>query len=219
MSDTALATRAEPHVDPRIVADADAMAAGIDAVRRDDAAAVRVLTDSGRAWLRAAAEALPFRRSRPVVGQGGKAVTQDFDIATDPPWDGPWGEAARAMADLVNAGLARMANPPCARVTFNEAVIQAYRPCRCGISPHRDHIRYINLIAILVIDGEGDFFVCADRAGNGARRIPARPGDLLLMRGPGFDGSRYRPFHMLGEVTTNRLIVGYRQDTRLGQAD
>lgn len=205
--------------DDRVIADPDAMAAGIAAVRRDDAAAVTVLTDRGRAWLREAAGHLAYKRSRPVVGQGEKAVTQDFDISTNPPWDGAWGEAARLMSELVNAGLARMPEPPCPPVTFNEAVIQYYRPCPCGISPHRDHIRYINLIGILIVDGEGDFHVCDDRAGNGARRIPAGPGDFLLMRGPGFDDSRYRPFHMLGAVRSDRLIVGYRQDTRAGESD
>jgi len=214
------ARRAASRIDDdRVIADPDAMAAGIEAVRRDDAAAVTVLTDRGRAWLRDAAASLTYKRGRPVVGQGEKAVTQDFDISTNPPWDAAWGECARLMSDLVNAGLAIMAEPPCAPVTFNEAVIQYYRPCTRGISPHRDHVRYVNLIGILIIDGEGDFHVCDDRAGNGARRIPGGPGDFLLMRGPGFDDGRYRPFHMLGEVRTDRLIVGYREDTHPGQAD
>jgi hypothetical protein len=205
--------------DDRIIADPDAMAAGIQSMRRDDAAAVTVLTERGRSWLRDAAKTLAYKRSRPVVGHGEKAVTQDFDISTNPPWDSAWGECARLMSNLVNAGLANMRQPPCPPVRFNEAVIQYYRPCACGISPHRDHVRYINVIGILIVDGEGDFYVCADRAGNGARRIPAGPGDFLLMRGPDFDESRYRPFHMLGAVRTDRLIVGYRQDTRPGEAD
>lgn len=207
------------HQDPRLIADADAMAGAIAAVRRDGAASVPVLSDHGRAWLRAAAAGLSFRASRPVVGTGDKAVTQHFDICTAPPWEGPFGTCARLMSGLVNAGLARMTEPPCGAIAFNEAVVQRYPPGPCGISPHRDHIRYTDLIGILVIDGEGRFQLCDDRAGTNARPVPAPPGSFLLMRAPGFDGSRHRPFHTLGAVTTERLIVGYRQDTRPGEPD
>ncbi len=208
-----------PAHDPRFVADAAAMADAVAAVRRDDAASVPVLSEQGRAWLRDAAARLGFRRARPVVGQGDKAVTQAFEICTDPPWDGPFGEAARVLGGLVNAGLARMTERPCADIAFNEAMVQRYPPSPCGISPHRDHIRYTGLIGILVIDGAGAFYVCDDRAGNNARAIPAPAGSFLLMRAPGFDGSRHRPFHMLGAVTQTRLIAGYRQDTRPGEPD
>lgn len=210
---------AEPARDPRFVADAASMADTIAAVRGHDAASLSVLSDAGRAWLRAAAADLDFRRSTPVVGHGEKAVTQTFDICPAPPWNGPFGACAAVLSDLVNAGLARMSARPCGEIAFNEAMVQRYPPSPCGISPHRDHVRYTDLIGILVIDGEGTFAVCADRAGNNARSIPAPPGSFLLMRAPGFDGSRYRPFHTLGEVTQERLIVGYRQDTRPGEPD
>lgn len=205
--------------DNLIVADADDMAACLEAVRANDAAAVTVFGDAGRDWLRAASRNLAYKSARPVVGQGEKAVTQDFEICPQPPWESPWGACAGMMSDLVNAGLARMTQPPCPPVSFNEAVVQRYAPSDCGISPHRDHVRYVNLVGILVIDGEGDFFVCDDRTGQGATKIPAPPGSFLLMRAPGFDGSRYCPFHTLGAVHTPRLIVGYRQDTRPGEPD
>jgi hypothetical protein len=113
-----------------------------------------------------------------------------------------------------------MPRPPFARVTFNDAVAQRYAPTRCGISPHRDHLRYVNLVANLVISGSGRFYICDDRAATNAREIPGPDGSLLLMRAPGFDESRHRPFHMLGEVARERLILGLRQDSRkMGEAD
>jgi hypothetical protein len=202
-----------------LTATATDMAACLEEVRHNDAAAVRVLNHDGREWLREAAEGLAFRAARSSVGSGEKTVTQDFEICPQPPSDSAWYTGATLMTDLVNAGLRRMASPPCPDVTFNEAVVQRYAPCACGISAHRDHVRYINLVGILVIEGEGDFFVCGDRQGHDARRIPAPPGSFLLMRAPGFDVSRYRPFHMLGEVRRERLIVGYRQDTKPGDPD
>jgi hypothetical protein len=202
-----------------LTADAAAMAECLARVRRDEAAAMPVLDDAGRDRLRRAADSLAFRPATPVVGQGEKAVTQDFEICPDPPRESVWTAVAGALAALVDAGLARMAAPPCPPVTFNETVVQRYGRTGCGISPHRDHLRYINLVGILVIDGAGSFHVCDDRAGTNARPIPAGAGSLLLMRAPGFDGSRHRPFHMLGEVHEPRLILGLRQDTRPGEAD
>jgi hypothetical protein len=209
----------EPEPGDVLTATPADMAACLEAVRQNDAAAIQVLNDDGRHWLRDAATGLAFRTARPTVGSGDKTVSQDFEICPRPPEDSAWYRGAALMTDLVNAGLCRMASPPCPNVTFNEAVVQRYAPCACGISAHRDHVRYINLVGILVIDGEGDFFVCDDRDGHNARRIPAPQGSFLLMRAPGFDGSRHRPFHMLGEVRRDRLIVGYRQDTRPGEPD
>ncbi len=45
-----------------------------------------------------------------------------------------------------------------------------------------------------------------------AKRL--RPGDLLLMRAPGFAGRRDRPFHYLSDVTQTRLALGLRHDLR-----
>lgn len=198
-----------------IEADAAAMMACLERIRTEDAAAVPVLGAAGRRRLREATADLAFRPARPVVGEGEKAVTQDFEICDDVPRDGPYGRCAAALSGLVNAALENMARPPFSAIDFNDLVVQRYQPVPCGISPHRDHIRYVNLIGILVIDGAGDFFVCDDRQGRNARCIDAQEGDLLLMRGPGFDDSRHRPFHMLGEVTRERLILGVRQDARV----
>ena len=53
-----------------------------------------------------------------------------------------------------------------------------------------------------------------ERSGRGAREVPCPPGDLLLMRAPGFAGRRDRPFHYLSDVTQARLTLGLRHDLR-----
>jgi len=65
-----------------------------------------------------------------------------------------------------------------------------------------------------VLAGAGRFLDSADRAGRAAREVPAPPGQLLLMRAPGFNGRNDRPFHAVREITAERSILGLRQDSR-----
>jgi hypothetical protein len=46
--------------------------------------------------------------------------------------------------------------------------------------------------------------------------VPARAGDLLLMRAPGFAGASARPFHFLDGIAVERLSFGLRWDTAAG---
>ena len=96
---------------------------------------------------------------------------------------------------------------------INDLILQRYAPGSRGITPHRDHLRYRGLVALLVVSGDGRFCLCADRRGVGAREVAALPGDLLLMRAPGLAGSSDRPFHFLDRITAERLSFGLRWDT------
>ena len=97
---------------------------------------------------------------------------------------------------------------------FNDRVLQRYAVGARGISPHRDHIRYQGLVAIVVLSGSGRFYVSPDRSGQDAREIPAPAGHAILMRAPGFAGRRTRPFHGLDRVDRRRLTIGLRYDAR-----
>lgn len=96
-------------------------------------------------------------------------------------------------------------------LTFNEVIAQTYEPCEVGISPHKDGKSRINLIAILVLEGHGRFCLCDDRAGSNPCAIENKPGDLVLMRAPGFAGSLEQPFHFLDRITSKRTTMGLRQ--------
>lgn len=194
--------------------DPDALADALARLADRDAAAVPALGPEARGRLAKAARDLTFRTARPVVGQAGREVSQDFRIADRVPHDGPFGQAARELGAEVARALGRLRDPPFDAVTFNDLVIQHYPETDCGISPHRDHVKYVKLIANLAIEGHGRFYICPDRTGADAREIPAAPGDAILMRGPGYRGRTDRPFHAVGAVESPRLVLGLREDSR-----
>ena len=179
------------------------------------AAAVRVLPERDRAELGLAALALRgWRAARPVIGEGDRQVFQDFELTTQI----PEASAFRALAQVMDTALADAArqiepNPLPDGFRINDLIMQRYRPGSRGITPHRDHLRYRGLVALLIVSGDGRFCLCADRRGASAREVAALPGDLLLMRAPGLAGSSDRPFHFLDRITVERLSFGLRWDT------
>lgn len=188
------------------------------AVRRsefEDAASLPLLPESDCAALMAEGRGLAFRPAQAVVGQEEAAVYQDFDLAVEFPADSGFRALARALESLLGEALGAMDPPPLADpFRINDLVLQRY-PAGCrGITPHRDHIRYTGLVAIVVLAGQGRFWICGDRTGTDAREIWGPPGHLLLMRAPGLFGRRDRPFHMLSDVTAERWSLGLRHDER-----
>jgi hypothetical protein len=179
----------------------------------EDAAAGPFLTEGSRRALCAATADLAFRTARPVVGEGERAVRKDFEICTAIPPAHPLHALRRATDQALRAALARF-EPPVRRGGFalNDLVVQRYRPGSAGITPHRDHLRYRGLVALVLLEGDGAFAVCADRAGTAARDIATRPGDLILMRAPGLFDRADRPFHFLRGISIGRLSIGLRHD-------
>jgi hypothetical protein len=124
---------------------------------------------------------------------------------------------AATLEGLLNAALDRLEPRPLAHpLRLNDAVVQRYPKGSFGITAHRDHIRYEDLVALVTLTGTARLSLCDDRGGANPREIPSPPGDLLLMRAPGFDGRRDRPFHFLDRVTRPRLSLGLRHDARAG---
>ena len=163
-----------------------------------------------REWL-ALAGTLEFRRARPLVGEGERQVRQDFEICDRFPVESPFWALARLVEAPLNRALANLASPPVALpFRLNDLVVQRYPAGSRGITPHRDHVRYVGIVANLVLAGRARFSVCRDRSGRDARDVPESPGSLILMRNAGFGGLRDRPFHSLSEVTERRVIVGLR---------
>ena len=195
---------------PALRATREGVAAALGRLAREDAVAVPLLAPAACLSLIAASADLAFRRAKPVVGEGARAVHQDFDICLAIPEGHRLWHLASAFERLTAAALAGMAAPPLAEFRVNDVVMQRYPPGARGITPHRDHVRYRGLVAILQLSGDGRFCVCADRAGSGARAISAGPGDAILMRAPGFAGRRDRPFHFLDGITAERYSFGMR---------
>ena len=93
---------------------------------------------------------------------------------------------------------------------FNELSLQLYEPGSIGITPHRDGRSLLNLICVVVITGRAEFALCDDRAGNNPRFLDTTPGNVIIMRAPGFLGSHYQPFHFVRNVTERRIVFGLR---------
>ncbi|MDP3646235.1 MAG: hypothetical protein Q8R25_04045 [bacterium] len=96
-------------------------------------------------------------------------------------------------------------------VRFTDLVVQRYQPGPIGIAPHRDGKSFINVVAVLILEGEARFCFCDDREGNNFRPMRNQPGDLLLMRAPGFLGEDVQPFHFVDSITQQRTTFALRQ--------
>lgn len=191
------------------------LAAALVRLKREDAVSLPLLGARDRRRLIGATTGLPYRPATPVAGTGANAVRQDFEICMTIPKTSLLRAFAATLEGLLNAALARLASRPLARpLHLNDAVVQRYPKGSFGITAHRDHLRYEDLVALVTLTGAARFCLCDDRAGTNPRAIPSPPGSLLLMRAPGFDDRRERPFHFLDRVTRPRLSLGLRHDSR-----
>ncbi len=181
------------------------------------AASCPLLGSAAAAALVEAAAALTYRRARPVIGEGDRAVHQDFEICMGVPETSVFRQVARELEAALDAGLARLNPRPLARFRINDIVLQRYHPGSRGITAHRDHIRYVGLVAIIQLSGDGVFALCDNRAGTNLRVIPCGPGDLLLMRAPRYAGRTDRPFHLVRAIGVERYSLGLREDSRAGE--
>ncbi len=191
----------------------DRIADAIGRLGAERGTAVPILDGAACRRLIEASKPLAFRPAKPVVGEGTRIVRQDFTICMEVPKASLLGRLAESFGALCEEALDRLDPSPIERPSrFNDRVLQWYEPGSQGISSHRDHIRYVGLAALVVLTGRACFCVCDDRAGAGAREIRAGPGDVILLRGPGYGARRARPFHFLSDITERRLSFGLRHD-------
>lgn len=95
---------------------------------------------------------------------------------------------------------------------FNSCTLARYPAGSIGITPHRDPLRYKNLICIFILEGNGKFFLCRDRSGQNAQEIVASAGNIIFLRAPGFMGINTRPFHFVTRIDTMRYTFALRQE-------
>jgi len=173
--------------------------------------------------LRRTCRRLTFRRARPMVGEGARQVTQDFELTDSIPARGLLRDLATQLDDLSVEALAWPTRAPTSAIApalplaqaprFNDIVVQRYATGSSGISPHRDHLRYTGLVALITVSGRARLFTCADRSGRDPREVDIAPGRLVLLPAPGFANSAERPFHFLTQVESRRVSLGLRQDS------
>jgi hypothetical protein len=154
-----------------------------------------------------------FRQARAMIGKGASRVAQRMAVCADLRPDGVYHYLRACFQELFDAAVRQSRRQLFdGRVTFNDHMLQRYTVGELGISPHRDRTAYRHLICLFVIAGYGRFYVCSDRSGTGAREIVNGPGDAIIMRAPGFQGSGERPFHYLADIRSTRYVFGLRHD-------
>lgn len=185
----------------------------VETLAQAGALAVPLLEEAFRLSLLDAARASPFRAARSLVGQGERQVCQRMEVCEHFSDDSIFrtftGEFQELWDELL---LEASCNPFEGRLLFNDLMLQRYSVGEVGITPHRDRTGYRNLVCLFVLEGQGRFYVCNDRQGRGAREIPHAPGDVLLMRAPGFQRSAERPFHFVRDIQSPRYVFGLRQE-------
>lgn len=192
-----------------------ALAGKLEQLKSRRAVSAAMLAGQALDELTAAAARLRFRPAKREVGKPEARVYQEFDYCGTVPVDHPVRYLAQWFEMRLQRALALMNEPPVpADFTINDVVCQRYRPGVLGITPHRDHIAYTGLIAVVVLGGRGRYFVCTDRRGNARREIDSAPGRVILMPGPGYAGRSERPFHMVGDISRLRYSAGLRHDAR-----
>lgn len=178
----------------------------LERVDRDGAAGVPLLRDADLTRLLDEADRLSFVTQPEVVANG--LVRQGLSVhepLTGPPFVELRDALQTALCDAAPPDL--FATP----LALDTLVLQRYEPGSVGITPHRDGPSRINLVCVVVLEGEARFAVCDDRAGSNPRDVRAPPGHVILMRAPGYRGSDHQPFHFVTDLRERRTIVGLRQ--------
>ncbi len=179
-------------------------------VRTDAAAWIpSALDDAFRRRLRREVDAGPFR---PMHGAFGKVRMEIEGYDVPAPMDGfpLMLELSRELGARVRSSGARVRG--LATWVPNEIGATRYRPGSLGITPHLDGKWYRRLVAVVTVYGRSRFAICRSREGEVIADWRPGPGDLVLMRAPGFGGVRDgRPFHLAeGPSKGVRCSLGLR---------
>lgn len=156
-----------------------------------------------------------YRKAKPVVGN---SVSQDFEICFPAPKIGCIEILSNAIENLFIKSTKLIKNPPIQKVQFNDIAIQKYLPYSSGISPHKDHKKYISVIIIVTLSGKSKFYLCQNRDGRNAQVVDDTPGNIVILPATGFkmiNNNFVRPIHFVSDITDGRLSIGLRQNIEL----
>ena len=156
-----------------------------------------------------------YRKAQPVVGN---SVSQDFEVCFPAPKIGCIEILSNAIENLFIKSIKLIKNPPIQKVQFNDIAIQKYLPYSSGISPHKDHKKYISVIIIVTLSGKSKFYLCQNRDGRNAQVVDDTPGNIVILPATGFkmiNNNFVRPIHFVSDITDGRLSIGLRQNIEL----
>ena len=156
-----------------------------------------------------------YRKAKPVVGN---SVSQDFEVCFPAPKIGCIEILSNAIENLFIKSIKLIKDPPIHKVQFNDIAVQKYLPYSSGISPHKDHKKYISVIVIVTLSGKSKFYLCQDRDRRNSQVVDDTPGNIVILPATGFkmiNDDFVRPIHFVSDITDGRLSIGLRQNTEL----
>jgi len=184
----------------------------LEDLRSIGAASAPILNEDFRRSLLKEAESYDYRPEDEIVGSGDRVVRQQVESFENFRGESKYILLKRLFQRLMEEVLRELDEYPFdTPLNFNSMVLQKYRRGSLGITPHRDGLKFINLVCLFIIGGGGEFFVCSDRSGRGTREIYTCLGRVVFLRAPGFMGSGERPFHFVTEIRETRYAFGLRQ--------
>ena len=156
-----------------------------------------------------------YRKAKPIVGN---SVSQDFEVCFPAPKIGCIEILSNAIENLFVKSIKLIKDPPIPQVQFNDIAIQKYLPYSSGISPHKDHKKYVSVIIIITLSGNSKFYLCQNRDGSNSQVIDDTPGNIVILPTTGFKMINHdfvRPIHFVSDITDGRLSMGLRQNSEL----
>lgn len=99
-------------------------------------------------------------------------------------------------------------------IDFNDMSLQKYDKDSIGITPHKDGKSRVNIICVFNLIGKAEFALCDDRRGSNPKFLDTTPGNIIMLRAPGFFQSTYQPFHYVRNIIEERIVFGLRQRTK-----
>ena len=185
------------------------------------ATSIPILRADARKQLVDTARNLSYQKEAEEVGKADRLVRQQVASCEDFSEAPIFLQLRDAFQELLTQALTNLSIDPFSfPINLNKMVLQTYESGSIGITPHRDGKRYKNLVCVFVLEGQGKFYVCRNRAGNDPIEIEATAGNVLLMRASGFKGinnclaqqEEIRPFHFLTDIPTQRYTFALRQE-------
>lgn len=171
------------------------------------AASVPFLTNEERELLVAEARKLEYIR-QPDVAESG-IVREDLSSSTVTSESSPFLAIADRIA-LFLAELARSTGQCVPDFPKANVSLQKYDAGSFGITPHRDEKKYDYAVCLIPLTGKGILATCDDRSGSNKKIIDTTPGNLVMLRAPGYAGMHVRPMHVVSDISEERIVLGVR---------
>ncbi len=173
-----------------------------------------ILSKKRRLALLSEAEKFSYAPQPEIIGNG--KVREQLSSFIDFPTDSLFWQLKNDFTELMIRKLSLLGIPNLFTIPleFNDASLQKYNNGSIGITPHRDGKSRINIIPVFILSGKSKFAICRDRSGSDPIFLDTTPGNVIIIRGPGFFGSTYQPFHFVTDITEERIVFGLRQRTR-----